>query len=185
VALVALMVVNVLAVRRSSIVPAALIQGMEDCLGEDRFQDACDLVRADRSVLARMLAAGLPQLAAGDERTTAAMEEFGALESIQMHARLGYVWLVAQVAPLLGLLGTVDGLIVAFESIVRKGAIPQPLDLAGGIGTALVATAVGLWIAIVAVVFHQIVLARTNRLLAEAGILAERFAERFAAARKP
>ncbi len=184
VALVALMVVNVLAVRRDSIVPAALIQGMEDCLGEDRFQDACDLVRADRSVLARVLAAGLPQLAAGDERATAAMEEFGALESIQMHARLGYVWLVAQVAPLLGLLGTVDGLIVAFEAIVRKGAIPQPLDLAGGIGTALVATAVGLWIAIVAVAFHQIVLGRTNRLLAEAGILAERFAERFAAARK-
>ena len=184
VALVALMVVNVLAVRRDSIVPAALIQGMEDCLGEDRFQDACDLVRADRSVLARVLAAGLPQLAAGDERATAAMEEFGALESIQMHARLGYVWLVAQVAPLLGLLGTVNGLIVAFEAIVRKGAIPQPLDLAGGIGTALVATAVGLWIAIVAVAFHQIVLGRTNRLLAEAGILAERFAERFAAARK-
>ncbi len=184
VALVALMVVNILAVRRDSIVPLALIQGMEDRLGEDRFQEACDLVRADRSVLARVLAAGLPQLAAGDEKAMAAMEEFGALEGIQMHARLGYVWLIAQVAPVLGLLGTVDGLSVAFEAIVRKGATPQPVDLAAGIGTALVATAVGLWIAIVAVAFHQIVLSRTNRLLAEAGILAERFAVRFAAARK-
>ncbi len=185
VALVALMVVNIMAVRRNSIVPLALIHNLEIRLGEDRFQEACDLVRADRSVLARVLAAGLPQLAAGDAKATAAMEEFGALESIQMHARLDYVWLIAQLAPLLGLLGTVNGLIVAFESIVRKGATPRPSDLAGGIGTALVATAVGLWIAIVAVAFHQIVLSRTNRLLAEAGILAERFAERFAAAREP
>ncbi|MGA2257396.1 MAG: MotA/TolQ/ExbB proton channel family protein [Thermoguttaceae bacterium] len=182
--LVALMVVNILAVRRDSIVPPALIEGLEVRLGEDGFQEACDLVRADRSVLARVLAAGLPQLAAGDEKAVAAMEEFGSLESIKMHARLGYVWLIAQLAPLFGLLGTVDGLIVAFEAIVRKGATPQPIDLAGGIGTSLVATLVGLWIAIVAVAFHQIVLSRTNRLLAEAGIHAERFAQRFVAARK-
>ena len=147
VALVALMVVNVLAVRRDSIVPLALIQGLEVRLGDDRFQEACDLVRADHSVLARVLAAGLPQLAAGDEKAAAAMEEFGSLESIKMHARLGYVWLIAQLAPLFGLLGTVNGLIVAFEAIVRKGATPRPIDLAGGIGTALVATLVGLWIA--------------------------------------
>jgi biopolymer transport protein ExbB len=184
VALVALMVVNVLAVRRASVVPPALIQGLEVRLGDDRFQEACDLVRADSSVLARVLAAGLPQLAAGDEKAAAAMEEFGALESIKMHARLGHVWLIAQLAPLVGLLGTVNGLIAAFEAIVRKGATPQPIDLAGGIGTALVATAVGLGIAIVAVAFHHIVLGRVNRLLAEAGILAERFAERFAAAGK-
>lgn len=184
VALAALMVANVLAVRRDSVVPLALIQGLEVRLGEDRFQDACDLVRADRSVLARVLAAGLPQLAAGDEKATAAMEEFGSLESIKAHARLGYVWLIAQLAPLVGLLGTVDGLIVVFEPI-RKGMTPSPIDLAHGIGMALVAMAVGLWIAIVAVAFHQIVLGRTNRLLAEAGILAGRFAQRLAAARKP
>jgi biopolymer transport protein ExbB len=184
VALVALMAVNVLAIRRNSVAPPALIQGMELRLGEDRFQEACDLVRADQSVLARVLAAGLPQLAAGDEEAAAAMEEFGSLESIKMHARLGHVWLIAQLAPLFGLLGTVDGLIAAFETIVRKGATPRPVDLAGGIGTALVATAVGLWIAIVAVAFHQIALGRLNRLLAETGILAERFAQRFAAARK-
>jgi biopolymer transport protein ExbB len=184
VALLFLMVVNVLGVRRDSVVPRALIHGLEVRLSEDRFQEACHLVQTDRSVLARVLATGLAQLAAGDEQAAAAMEEFGSLESIKMHARLGYVWLIAQLAPLFGLLGTVNGLIAAFDAIVRKGATPQPIDLAGGIGTALVATAVGLWIAIVAVAFHQIVLGRTNRLLAEAGILAERFAQRFAAARK-
>jgi biopolymer transport protein ExbB len=184
IALVALIVVNVLAVRRDSIAPLALIQGLELRLGEDRFHEACDLARTDYSFLGRVLAAGLPQLTAGDARAVAAMEEFGSLESIKLHARLGYVWLVAQLAPLFGLLGTIDGLIVAFDVIVRKGATPRPIDLAGGIGTALVATAVGLWIAILAVAFHQIVQSRMNRLLAEAGILAERFAERFAAARK-
>ena len=111
------------------------------------------------------------------------MEEFGSLESIKMHARLGYVWLIGQLAPLFGLLGTVNGLIAAFAAIVRKGVTPRPVGLAGGVGTALVATLVGLSIAILAVTFHQVVLGRINRLLAEAGIIAERFAERFAAAR--
>ena len=95
---------------------------------------------ADHSVLARVLAAGLPQLAAGEEKAAAAMEEFGSLESIKMHARLGHVWLIAQLAPLLGLLGTVDGLIAAFEEFVPKAATPLPGELAGGIGTALAAT---------------------------------------------
>jgi biopolymer transport protein ExbB len=185
VALAAAVVVNVLAVRRESIVPPALIQALEMHLGEGRFQEACDLVRTDRSLLARVLAAGLPQLAAGEGNGSAAMEEFGSLESIKMHSRLGYVWLIAQLAPLFGLLGTVDGLISAFAAIVGKSATPRPVDLAGGVGTALVATLVGLWIAVVAVAFHQIVLGRVNRLLAEAGIIAQRFAERLAAARKP
>ena len=65
---------------------------------------------------------------------------------------------------------------------LSAGRAPRAADLAGGIGTALVATAVGLCIAIAAIAFHQIVLARLDRLLAEAGILAERFAERFVAA---
>jgi biopolymer transport protein ExbB len=184
VALLALMVVNVLAVRRDSIVPPALILGLEHRLSEDRFQEACELVRTDSSILARVLAAGLPQLSTGGDKAAAAMAECGSLESIKVHSRLGYVWLIAQLAPLFGLLGTVNGLIAAFEVIVRKGTVPRPIDLAGGIGTALVATVVGLWIAILAVAFHQIVLSRVNRLLAEAGILAERFAERLAAAKK-
>jgi biopolymer transport protein ExbB len=188
-ALSALVVVNLLAVRRDSIAPRGLIEALELRLSDDRVHEAAELVRGDHSFLARVLAAGLGQLSAGDaktarEKAVAAMEEFGSLESIKLHARLGYVWLIAQLAPLFGLLGTTHGLIAAFDVIFRKGAAPRPIDLAGGIGTALVATLVGLWIAIVAVAFHQIVLARMDRLLAEAGILAERFAERFAAARK-
>ena len=187
--LIALMIANVLAIRRDSIAPPGLIQALEIRLGDDRFNEASELVRGDRSFLARVLAAGMPQLPAGDAKVAlpkamAAMEEFGSLESIKLHGRLGYVWLIAQLAPLFGLLGTIDGLIVAFDAIVRKGATPRPIDLAGGIGTALVATAVGLWIAIVAIAFHQVVLARIDRLLAEAGILAERFAEQLAAASK-
>ena len=183
------MVTNVLAVRRDSIAPPGLIQALELRLGDDCFTEACELVRGDRSFLARVLAAGLPMITSGDAKTalvksTAAMEEFGSRESIKLHARLGYVWLIAQLAPLFGLLGTIDGLVAAFDAIVRKGAAPRPIDLAGGIGTALVATAVALWIAIVAVAFHQIVLARMDLLVAETGILAERFAERFAAAKK-
>ncbi len=180
--LAALMVMNGLAVRRDRIVPSALIQGLEVRLSEDRFQDARLLVKADTSLLARVLATGIPQLASGYDKALATMHEYGSLEALKMRERLGYVWLIAQLAPVLGLIGSVDGLIAAFDLIAHKSSPLRPNELAGGIGTALVATMVGLWIAAVAVAFHQIIRNRMNRLLAEAGILAERFAERFAAA---
>ena len=95
------MVMNVLAVRRDSIAPPGLIQALELRLGDDHFSEASELVRGDRSFLSRVIAAGLPQLTSGDAKSsmakaTAAMEEFGSLESIKLHGRLGYVWLIAQ-----------------------------------------------------------------------------------------
>src|SRR5580704_5891407 len=67
--LVALMVVNVLAVRRDSIAPPGLISALELRLGDDRFIEAGELVRGDRSFLARVLTAGLTPLTAGDAKT--------------------------------------------------------------------------------------------------------------------
>lgn len=184
--LVALMVMNTLAVWRDNVVPPALIQSLQNRLDGKRYQEASELLKGDQSLLAKVLAAGVARLPAGPgaspdcETAMAAMQELGSHEAMKMEQRLGYVSLIAKLAPLFGLLGTVDGMVMAFERISHTDIAPRPSDLAPGIGTALVATIVGLWISIAAIAFHHIVRNRMNRLVSEAGIVAEELLNRFA-----
>lgn len=180
--LVALFVMNALAVWRDNVVPPALIHAVERHLSENRYQDACALIKADPSLLGQVLAAGVAQLPSGYDAAVAVMQEVGEHETMKMQQRLGYVALIAQLAPMFGLLGTVDGMVMAFNVIARKDVTPKPSELALGIGTALVATIVGLWIAIPAIAFYHIVRNRMNRLISEVGILSENLVKRLAAA---
>ena len=183
--LVALCVINALAVRRESIAPLALVLGAERHLNEKRFQEASELVQKDPSLLGRVLSAGVAQLPTGCDAAMAAMREAGSYETLKMEQRLGYVALIGRLAPLLGLIGTADGLLRALDAVAPKDAIAgSSAELIAGAGVALVSTIVGLWIAVVAVTFHHVARDRMNRLVAEAGILGENLLKRFAAERK-
>jgi biopolymer transport protein ExbB len=78
-----------------------------------------------------------------------------------------------------GLLGTVDGMVQAFEVIARSTVSPKPADLAEGIATALVTTLVGLWLAIPAICAFNILRNRFARLVLEVGIVSENLMSRF------
>ena len=182
--LAALFVMNTLAVRRDNVVPPALIRTVDSHLSDNRYQDACAMIKVDPSLLGQVLAAGVAQLPSGYDAAVAVMQEVGEHETMKMQQRLGYVALIAQLAPMFGLLGTVDGMVMAFDVIARRDVTPRPSELAVGIGTALVATIVGLWIAIPAIAFYHIVRNRMNRLISEVGILSENLMKRLAAASK-
>jgi biopolymer transport protein ExbB len=177
--LVALMVMNVLAVRRDSMVPQALVDAFEAHLNEKRYQEAYELAKADESFLGKVLAAGMAKLSSGYEPATQAMQEVGEEENMKMEHRLGYVALCAQIGPMFGLLGTVDGMVAAFDVISKSNTTPKPSALAQGIGTALVTTVVGLWIAIPAIAYYQIVRNRMAKLIREVGIVSESLMKRF------
>jgi biopolymer transport protein ExbB len=178
--LVALWVMNILAVRRDSVLPEALLQGFEAHLNEKRYQEAYELAKNDESFLGKVLAAGMQQLSSGYENATAAMEEAGAEENLKMEQRLGYVALIGQIGPMFGLLGTVDGMVQAFDVIAKSQTTPKPSQLAVGIGTALVTTVVGLWIAIPSIAYYQIVRNRLVRLVTEVGVVSGDLMKRFA-----
>ena len=182
--LVALAVVNLLAAWRENVVPPALIRGIESRLADKQPREACDLIRTDRSLLGRILAAGVARLGSGYEAAEAAMRETGSFEILKIDQRLGYLGLIAQLAPMLGLVGTVDGMASAFAAIAQTHVAVRPADLAAGIGTALATTLVGLWIAVVAVTLTHLVRNRMDRLIAELGILASDILKRLDAANK-
>ncbi len=177
--LVALFVMNVLAVRRENIMPSILLQGFEGHLNEKRYQEAYELAKNDDSFLGRVLAAGMQQLSSGYSSAIEAMQEAGEEENMKMEHRLGYVALIAQIGPMFGLLGTVDGMVTAFTKIAAANTTPKPSVLAGGISRALMTTLIGLCVAIPALVYYQIVRNRLNRLVLEVGIVTSELMKRF------
>lgn len=178
--LVALWVMNILAVRRENVIPSSLLQMFEAHLNEKRYQEAYELVKTDESFLGRVLAAGMQQLSGGYDAAVAAMQEAGEEENMKLEHRLGYVALIGQISPMFGLLGTVDGMIIAFNKIAQSTTTPKPSELAQGISMALVTTLIGLIIAIPSIVYYQIVRNRLNRLVNEVGIITGELMKRFA-----
>lgn len=177
--LVALFVMNLLTARRENVVPVALVEGFESHLNEKRYQEAYEMAKADESFLGQVLSAGLAKLSAGYDQAIEAMQEVGEEENMKLEHRLSYMALIGTVSPMVGLLGTVQGMIAAFSVIATSSATPKPSQLAEGISTALFTTLVGLFIAIPAIAAYNILRNRVARLVLEVGILSEGLMSRF------
>ncbi|QDS95236.1 Biopolymer transport protein ExbB [Roseimaritima multifibrata] len=177
--LVSLLVMNLLASRRDNLVPQELIDGFEEKLNEKDFQSAYDMARTDESVLGQVLSAGLAKLSRGYNRALESMQEVGEEESMKLDHRLSYMALIGNLSPMIGLFGTVHGMIRSFQVIALSGATPEPAKLAGGISTALLTTLVGLAIAIPALAAYNILRNRVARLLLEVGVSSENLMSRF------
>jgi biopolymer transport protein ExbB len=176
---VALVVMNLLAARRENIVPVALVQGFEQHLNDRKYQEAYELAKNDDSFLGQVLSAGLAKLSQGYPQAIEAMQEVGEEETMKLEHRLSYIALIGTVSPMVGLLGTVDGMVASFMVIARSETAPRPSELAIGISTALITTLVGLWIAIPAIAIYGILRNRFQRLTLEVGIVAESLMSRF------
>jgi len=150
-ALVALLVMCFLQLRRTVLMPPDLIEGFEIHLDKKEFQQAYELAKADDSYLGRVLSVGLVKLQVGRQQAFDAMRETQAEEAMQLEHKISYVSLIGALAPMFGLLGTVSGMVSAFTVIAQSATQPKHHELASGISQALVTTLIGLWIAIPAV----------------------------------
>jgi biopolymer transport protein ExbB len=177
--LVALLVMNLLTARRESMLPVGLIENFEAHLDEKKYQEAYELAKSDESFLGQVLSAGLAKLSAGYEPAIEAMQEIGEEENMKLEHRLSYMALIGTISPMIGLLGTVQGMIASFSVIARSPTTPKASQLAEGISTALFTTLVGLFIAIPAIAIYNILRNRVARLVLEAGIVSEGLMSRF------
>ncbi|GAA0402687.1 MotA/TolQ/ExbB proton channel family protein [Cocleimonas flava] len=107
------------------------------------------------SLLGRVLATGLQSLGQPRHVMKENIEEAGRHAIHKMDKYMTTLGTIAAIAPLLGLLGTVVGMIVVFNEMLRQGGVGNPADLAGGISQALVTTAFGITIAVPALIFHR------------------------------
>ncbi|MEX2027422.1 MAG: MotA/TolQ/ExbB proton channel family protein, partial [Pirellulaceae bacterium] len=139
---VAFLVMNILSARRDSIAPKHLAEAFEAHLNEKKFQEAYDLAKSDESMLGQVLAAGMQNLQQGYDKAIEAMGQAGEEENLRLEQRLSYISLIGAISPMVGLLGTVYGMVLSFVKIANSDITPKPRELAEGISTALVTTLV-------------------------------------------
>ena len=162
--------------QRSRIVPKNLVSQIWSAVKtEDLDAQKLRELRAN-SPLGQVLAAGVANAKRGREVMKEAMEEAASQVSHDMERYLTSLGIIASISPLLGLLGTVVGMIKVFTALMLEGAGNANV-LAGGISQALITTAAGLSVAIPALIFHRFFLRRIDELIVtmeqEAGKLVE------------
>ena len=149
--------------QQKKVIPPKLLTNVRDLVEKGKISEARALCDADSSPIAKILAAALNTAYATKEELKEAVEEAGKLEIRLLEKRVGILGVIAAIGPLLGLLGTVTGMIRTFEviSIIGTGDAGK---LAGVISEALITTEFGLFVAIPALVAHRICTSKAENL---------------------
>lgn len=177
--LVALFIMNLLSARKQFVCPPELVEGFEAHLDEKQYQEAYELAKTDESFLGNVLSAGLAKVSSSYTHAVSAMQEVGAEENMKLDHRLSYLALIGTISPMIGLFGTVHGMISSFFIIAQSTGTPPANELAEGISTALLTTLIGLAIAIPAIAAYNILKNRVQRLVLDVGITSENLMGRF------
>jgi biopolymer transport protein ExbB len=151
-----------LQVRRQSLAPKALVAALDESLKNGNFQEAWETCQANsKTYTAAVLGGALERIGRGKDATDTALIELGIRESQVFKTRNSYVSVIGVIAPMIGLLGTVIGMMGAFAVLGQTG-VSDPRKLAMSIGEVLLATASGLFIAIPAFIFYYFFRNRIN-----------------------
>jgi len=137
---------------------------VDELLAQHRIEEALEATRNSDAPAAKILYAGLDRHEEGTERVMKAIENQGLIELSKLEKGLVILATLTNVAPLLGFLGTVIGMIIAFQSIEAAGEVEATL-VAGGIKVALLTTAAGLVIAIPVSISHNYFVSRIDSLV--------------------
>ncbi len=154
------------ALRKKKILPEKFLIQIEDLLKRGKTDDAATLCRTEISPISQILLAGLSKKGMPREVVREAMEEEGKKQGANIQKYLELLGTIAGISPLLGLLGTVTGMIRIFRAVSVEG-VGNPAALAGGIAEALITTATGLSIAIPAFFVYRYYLAKADSLTVE------------------
>ncbi|UQZ89509.1 hypothetical protein C4J81_09960 [Deltaproteobacteria bacterium Smac51] len=177
---VGLMCERLWALRRGRVIPRQFLVSVSSLLDKRLYDEAALLSQDGEHAAARLVRLALKMIGRRRAAFKDVMEEAGRREAADLTAHLGALHLVASISPLLGLLGTVSGMINAFNSIALEG-IGNPGLLAGGISEALLTTAAGLCVAIPTLVVHRALSSRAETLTVELEDLAADLMEALAA----
>jgi biopolymer transport protein ExbB len=140
--------------QRKKILPPELLPQVRKLYMENKMDEPTLRRLKTSSPLGYVLAAGLANSSHGRRVMKDCMEEAGRKVAHDLERFLNALGTIAAVGPLLGLLGTVFGMIEIFSSMMKHGA-GDPSSLAGGISVALITTAAGLTVAIPSLIFHR------------------------------
>jgi biopolymer transport protein ExbB len=171
--LVALIVLLSMDLRMQVAIPPQFVEEFTDTINKRKFKEAFELARQDTSFIGRVLTTGMSRLQYGLEDAREAA--FNMVESLKAAKEqlITYLATIGTLGPLLGLVGTVFGMILAFMELGRPGTTPRPDKLADGISHALVITLLGIGIAVPAIFAHAFFRNRLIRITMDTGNIAD------------
>jgi biopolymer transport protein ExbB len=172
IAMVALIIEHLLSIRRGSLMPRGLAEELHQQIAQSQYQQAEALCRERPSFLGFVVAAALQEVGLGYSAVEKSMEDASAEQAARLFRKIEYLSVIGVLAPMLGLMGTVWGMILAFGEFARN-ANPQPTDLAPSISLALVTTLQGLIVAVPALAAFAWFRSRVDEYVAETALLAE------------
>jgi len=152
------------ALRRGRVIPPGLVRQVWQTQQRNQLDDSRLQTLRKSSPLGRVLAAGLVNLDHEREVMKEVIEETGRQVVLELERYLNTLGTIASITPLLGLLGTVIGMIKVFTAITAHG-VGDPGELAGGISEALITTAAGLSVAIPSLMFYRYFRGRVDELV--------------------
>ncbi len=167
-AAVTIIVEQFVSVRRKTMAPEDAIEQIRALIDARKFKECIEQLKAQRSMFADVLEVGLRHGRHGFDAMRECADERAGVWSSRLFRRVEYLNVIGNLAPLLGLLGTVLGMIKAFGAMQDTHGAYRPEDLAGGISLALVNTFLGLSVAIVALGFFGICRNRVDALTVSA-----------------
>ncbi len=153
--MVTLVIQNFFTLRKEKLAPSPMVKALAQTIQSGNYQEAWEICRANNNYLAKVLQSGLERLGRGKDAVENALAEAGLREAQLVRTRNSYLSVIGVVAPMIGLLGTVIGMMGAFSTLGQSG-IADTRKLATSIGEVLLATASGLFIAIPAFIFYYI-----------------------------
>ena len=150
---------------RAQINSAEFLNGVRNVLKRDNVVEAISICDATPGPVARLVKVAILNREHGRDGVREALEEAGLLEVPRLENKLNLLATIAQIAPIMGLLGTVLGFIHVFRTIQAQGLGAQNVTLAGGVWEALVCTAFGLAIAIPSYAGYNYLVSRVNSIV--------------------
>lgn len=168
-----LIVEQVMTLRKGEVMPPGLGDEVRQLLSQGRLPDADKLCRQKPSPLSFVLLSGLGEIDFGWTAMEKAMEDAVSEQAAKLLRKIEYLSVIGNLAPMCGLLGTVTGMIFAFQRVAVSQGTAGAADLAEGIYSALVTTVAGLLVAIPSLGAFAVLRNRIDQLIAETAYMAQ------------
>lgn len=162
---IAVFIERILHYHRAQINSVEFLNGIKNVLKGGNIVEAISICDATPGPVARLVKVAIVNREGGKDGIREGLEEAGLMEVPRLEKRLSVLATVAQIAPLLGLMGTVLGFIVVFQTLTEMGTDATARDLAEGIWQGLVCTAAGIGIAIPSYAGYNYLVSRVNSIV--------------------
>lgn len=169
---VGLMVWLIIDLRAANFMPGDFVEHLDEMLRNKQLKEAFELARTEHSPFGKVMAAGMARLNNGLPEARDAAEFMIESAKNRKDSLLGYMAVLGTLGPLIGLVGTVSGMIETFSSL-GSGTSPNVADLAKGISHALNATLIGIFLSVLAIPVYTFFKNRLSRIVIDASLLAD------------